>query len=124
MNVRRRLGNHGEIIAARFLEAKGYKVLAHQFKTREGEIDLIVERDDEIVFVEVKTRKNFNFGFPEESINKSKLNRMVLAGQTYLEQKQTPSRQFRLDVVAVILLPNKPEEIEHLEGVDIESLQW
>jgi putative endonuclease len=118
MDARRQLGNRGEIIAARFLEAKGYKILEHQFKVYGGEVDLIAEKDEEIIFVEVKTRQSLLFGYPENTITRRKLQRMVLAGQVYLEKQQIPQHPFRLDVVAIILSIDQPPQIEHFEGVD------
>lgn len=123
MDPRRRLGNKGEIIAARFLEKEGYKILAHQFKARAGEIDLVVEKNGELVFVEVKTRKNLRFGYPEDSVNRNKICRMVMAGQSYLEKLGLNDRPFRLDVIAVIFGSNQAYEIKHLEGVDTGGLE-
>ena len=64
----RRLGNFGERVAASHLESKGYEILERNYATREGEVDLIAQRGDELVFVEVRSRQGRSFGTPEESI--------------------------------------------------------
>lgn len=123
MDSRRRFGNRCEIMAARFLQDKGYKILAHQFKTRAGEIDLVAEHQGELVFVEVKARKNLRFGYPEDSVNQNKIRRMVMAGQTYLTERNLADRPFRLDVIAVIFNADQTYEIKHLEGVDTDEAE-
>jgi len=119
MDKRRLFGNACEIAAARFLERKGYKILAHQFKTRIGEIDLIADQDGELVFVEVKARRNTKFGYPEEAVDARKLRKMVLTAETYMEQNQIIDKPFRLDIIAMLLKGNNNFEIEHLIGVDV-----
>ncbi|MFH1253778.1 MAG: YraN family protein [Candidatus Uhrbacteria bacterium] len=123
MDPRRLFGNKCEVMAAQFLEGKGYKILAHQFKTRAGEIDLVAEKDKEIIFVEVKARKNINFGYPEIAVNRNKLCKMVMVGQDYLEKNNLNDRSFRLDVIAIVWPAQGEVAIEHLEGVDTGSLE-
>jgi putative endonuclease len=66
------LGCNGEELAAKFLKKKGYRIVARNYKTHIGEIDIIAKEGDTTVFVEVKTRANNSFGYPFESVNKSK----------------------------------------------------
>ncbi|WP_276661388.1 YraN family protein, partial [Syntrophomonas wolfei] len=63
--MNRELGLWGEELAAQYLGKKGYKILERNFYTRYGELDLVCEKDDNIVFVEVKTRRSTRFGSPE-----------------------------------------------------------
>lgn len=119
MDKRRRFGNACEVMAARYLEDKKYRILAHQFRTQRGEIDLVAEKDGELVFVEVKARKNLNFGYPEEAVNFKKLRKMLGAAEIYMEQNKLTDSPFRFDIVAILLLKDKTYEIEHLEAVDI-----
>jgi len=119
MDKRRRFGNACEVAAARYLEGKKYRILAHQFRTAHGEIDLVAEKDGELVFVEVKARKNLNFGYPEEAVGRKKLQKMLRASEIYMEQNKMSDSPFRFDIIAIILLKDKTYEIEHLEAVDI-----
>lgn len=119
MDKRRLFGNRCEIKAARFLEGKGYRILAHQFKTKHGEIDLVAEKDNELIFIEVKARKNTRFGYPEEAVRYNKLQKMAAAASVYLEQRELFVQPFRFDVIAMLLKENNEFEIEHLEGIDI-----
>ena len=66
------LGKEGETRAVEFLWKKGYRILERNFRTKRGEIDIIARNRKEIIFVEVKTRKNLDYGFPSESVNDNK----------------------------------------------------
>jgi len=124
MDKRRRFGNASEVAAARFLEGKGYKILAHQFRTNRGEIDLVAEKDDELIFVEVKARKNTSFGYPESAVRRDKIRKMAMAAGKYLEENKLENKSFRLDVVAMLLQDDGQFSVEHLEGVDIGETEW
>ena len=64
------LGERGERFAARYLRQHGYKILVRRFKTRAGEIDIVCRHKDWLVFVEVKTRKNDDYGLPSEAVTR------------------------------------------------------
>lgn len=115
-DARRTFGDNAEALAARHLEAKGMKVLARQFRTRYGEIDLIADDGSEIVFVEVKARKSNDFGYPEESVTVSKLEKIIRCAEIYLRQEKLDDRAHRVDVVAIEYATNPPR-ITHLVGV-------
>ena len=66
MNIKGKIGKFGQQIAGQFLQKRGYEILAENFHSRKGEIDLVVEKDGQLVFVEVKTRLSDKFGLPEE----------------------------------------------------------
>ncbi|HBR80810.1 MAG: hypothetical protein UX09_C0031G0004 [Candidatus Uhrbacteria bacterium GW2011_GWE2_45_35] len=119
MDPRRKFGNLCEAAAARFLEDKGYKILARQFYTRVGEIDLVAEIGEELVFVEVKARRNIKFGFPEEAVGRGKIKKMLAAADIYMSQNKIFERPFRLDIIAILGLKNQEFQIVHLEGIDI-----
>jgi putative endonuclease len=118
MDKRRRFGNASEVAAARYLEGKGYRILAHQFRTPHGEIDLISEKDNELIFVEVKARKNLDFGYPEDAVGQAKLRKMLAAAEIYMEQNKVVDSPFRFDIIAMLLQKDGSFEIEHLEAVD------
>lgn len=110
-------GNKGERLAARFLRRKGFKILARQYATRWGEIDLIALDGETIVFVEVKSRRSEAAGHPVEAITydkQKKLTRMALA---YLKRHGLLENSARFDVVAV-LWPDgaKRAEVQHYQN--------
>ena len=74
----RQVGDFGQQIAANFLKSRDYTILSENYYSREGEIDLITEKDGQIVFVEVKTRLNNNYGLPEEAISQSKKEKLEI----------------------------------------------
>ena len=99
----RSLGNFGERVAASHLEAKGYEILERNWSVREGEIDIIAAKPDEIIFVEVRSRRGRSFGTPEESITGRKAAHVRSAAAAYLmEHPEAPETQ-RIDVVVLEL---------------------
>ena len=74
----RQKGNFGEELSVKELLNKGYRILERNFSSRYGEIDIIAENDNYIIFVEVKLRKIINNWYPKESVNKSKQRKIIL----------------------------------------------
>jgi len=103
---RQRLGRWGENLAADFLEAKGYRILDRNWRSRNGEIDLIIQMGETIAFVEVKTRKGRDFGLPEEGLTSNKAKRLQNLAQQYLAQNELHEIDWRIDLVAVELDQN------------------
>jgi putative endonuclease len=103
---RQRLGARGEQLAADWYTAQGYSVVARNWRCREGELDLVVARDGELVFCEVKTRSSDRFGVPAEAVTPAKQRRLrVLAARYLAEQADTPAsrrRGIRFDVASVM----------------------
>ena len=62
---RNKLGGRGEKIAASFLRRQGYRIIEKNYRTRLGEIDIVAREDEDLVFVEVKTRRSTEFGLPQ-----------------------------------------------------------
>lgn len=116
MDLRRIFGNKAEDLAAKFLREKGLKIIAKQYKSKFGEIDLIALDGGEVVFVEVKARRTADFGHPEESVTPSKLRKIMAVGDKFLKEKNWEQRLHRIDVVAITYGDVEPE-IHHLEGV-------
>lgn len=115
------IGDAGEALAAKFLEGKGYRILARQAGIpRVGEIDLIAfdPPRGEVVFVEVKTRHDVSFGPPEEAVTARKLRRMMLVAETWRVRNKLFDRPWRADVIAIELTGPEPV-IRHLEAVGI-----
>ena len=95
------LGQSGEDRAATFLAKKGYRVLERNYRTRNGEIDLIALHEGTVVFVEVKTRTSDRFGAPELAVTPQKQGRMIKAALAYIKYKKLHQVPCRFDVVAI-----------------------
>ena len=78
-------GAMGEILAARFLREKGYTICSSNFRCRLGEIDIIAENNDEILFIEVKTRSTNSFAKPQEYVDIHKQRRILVTAGIYLK---------------------------------------
>jgi putative endonuclease len=99
--ARKRLGNAGEDIAARELIQRGYTVRDRNWRCPEGELDIVAEQGDALVFVEVRTRRGDRFGTPEDSITPTKRAHLIASAQAYLEAHSLQDCDWRIDVVAV-----------------------
>lgn len=120
-NSRQVLGRWGEGLAAEFLVARGLEILSKNFRTPDGEIDLIAKKGDDLVFVEVKTRRNTLYSFPEEAINDEKIEHLESAAGWYLLQHPEYENNWRLDVVTVIGTPDTGEpRVDWFENVTAE----
>lgn len=116
-DARRRLGDFGERLAAAHLEAKGYRIRARNYRCREGEIDIVAEDGETLVFVEVRTRRGDTLGGPAESVTVTKEARLVTAATSYVQALARPPADQRIDVIAVQLSPSgRLLSIEHIEG--------
>ncbi len=112
------LGRWGESLAAEYLVEKGYTLVTTNYRTPDGEIDLVVQKDKELVFVEVKTRQNLAFGAPEEAVNDEKLDHIEAAVGHYLLNHPEFENNWRLDVISVIGSPHsKKPQIDWFENV-------
>ena len=107
MNNRQRLGKYGEDVAIRFLLQKDYKILERNFRCKQGEIDIIAKDSEKIVFVEVKTRSNFNFGMPIEAVDRKKISHILKSAKVYLKLKNIKNTFIRFDVIEVYVLKNR-----------------
>ena len=101
---RRAVGTSYEALAARFLETAGYQILCRNFRTRHGEIDLIAfdQKEEALVFVEVKYRKDGRYGMPAEAVGKRKQEQILGAAERYLSQTGLFASAVRFDVVEIL----------------------
>ena len=106
-------GDLGENLALEYLLENSCVLLEKNFTTSIGEIDLIVKDKEIVVFVEVKTRKNKDFGTPESFVNPKKIQLLVKATQAYIEKKDLDV-EVRFDIIAITMQPNLI--IEHIEN--------
>ena len=115
MDQRKQTGRWGEEIVASYLAAKGYLILHRNWRCRAGELDIVAEHNETLVFVEVRARKGDRFGTAEESITPAKQARLIELAQTYLQETSTSDQPWRIDVVAVQLGSGLPQ-INHIEN--------
>lgn len=111
-------GAAGEIQAARFLRNKGFTILSSNYRCRQGEIDIIAQKDNILSFVEVKTRSKNSMYSPREAVNCAKQRRIILTASIYLA-KYPSKLQPRFDVIEVVMeSPSslKVSEINHIQG--------
>ncbi len=115
MNSRKQTGRHGEDIATAYLAKKGYKINGRNWRCPVGELDIIAEDGNTLVFVEVRTRSSHRYGSAEESITPAKQARLIELSHSYLQAMEISDHPWRIDVVAVQLGPGCPQ-INHVEN--------
>jgi putative endonuclease len=113
------LGAHGEDLAAAHLVDEGWRIVARNWRPRgvglRGEIDLVVERDGVVAFVEVKTRRSDAFGGPLVAVTPTKRLKLRRLATAYLSAEETNARTIRFDVIAVVVERSGPR-LTHLEA--------
>ncbi len=114
------LGKSGEEYAAEYLIGKGYVIRDQNWRSGKYEIDLVAFRDNTLVVVEVKTRRNSLYAFPEEAVTLAKMRRMVHAAEAYIQMLGLPF-EVRFDIVALIG-EQPPFTIEHIEDAFVAPL--
>ena len=113
---RTKLGSWGEEQASQFLQDKGYQILTTNYRSSYGEVDIVAQDGNELVFVEVRTRRSEKFGAPEESLSKAKVQRLVNTCQDYLQNTAREDTSWRLDLVCLYLGQGRQvRRIQHLE---------
>jgi len=96
------LGEKGERLAAQFLKKRGYRIIEHNFRLRQGEIDIVAMDKKELVFVEVKARSSLNQEFLMASVNQEKKKRLTRTALYYLRKNNYDGITARFDVVLII----------------------
>jgi len=100
---RQEVGKLGEKVAQKFLKKQGYHIYEVSFRCPQGEIDIIAQQKDYLVFVEVRTKSSLDFGTPEESLTQSKKKKLIASALTYAKTHQNLPSLWRIDVVAIEL---------------------
>lgn len=113
---KKELGNIGEQIAVEYLEKSKYKILERNFCCRQGEIDIIAKDKKEVVFIEVKTRTNINFGTPAEAVNNIKQRHMYETARYFIYKRKEEDILIRFDVIE-ILIKNEKININHIKQI-------
>ncbi len=109
----RLLGDKGERLAARYLKKQGFRIIAWNYKNQFGEIDLIAVDGDQVVFVEVKTRKSNYFGEPVEAVGYAKQKKLTKLALAYLKRHKLLDRSARFDIIGIIWPEGGEPDIRH-----------
>jgi putative endonuclease len=107
-------GISGERLAVEYLISKGYRILAQNFRYLKAEVDIIAQKDNYLVAVEVKTRSSTAFGAPEEFLKPAQIQRIIKAVDYFVTSKDL-NVEVRFDIIAIVLSTKKPQ-IEHIEN--------
>lgn len=114
----RNLGLLGEQIASKYLENHGYKILEKNFHSKFGEIDIIAQDKDVLVFVEVKTRWSDNFGLPEESITYWKIRKIIKTADYYKLLHRESPEAMRIDALAIDMsIDGEVKDIRYFKNI-------
>ena len=113
---RKKLGKRGEELAIGFLEDRGYCIIERNFRCRLGELDIIAKEDNQIVFIEVKTRMSTTFGLPQESLHYSKKKRLTRLASLYLANHHLQKASCRFDVIAITVKGERVHAIDLIKN--------
>ncbi len=118
MAKKQKIGFWGQKIAENYLIDNGYLIIDQNYRTPYGELDLIIRKNGEIVFVEVKTRTSNSFGYPEISITSKKKSHLIHSAEAYMQAQEEIIDNWRIDVVAIQGKPGENNiKIEWFENV-------
>jgi putative endonuclease len=110
------LGKSGENIAHNYLKDNKYKIIARSYRLFRGEIDIIASDQKTLVFVEVKTRKSTDYGFPEESVTPSKQRQIRKIAQGFLAKNNLQDVECRFDVISLSFDEKEGYSIRHIKN--------
>lgn len=118
------IGKKGEDTAEKHLKKHGYKIIEKNYKSHSGEIDIIALDKGTIVFVEVKTRRNDEFGPPELSVNSTKRRKIIKSALNFLSARRIKDTPCRFDIVAITESPDKKDKTINLIKDAFEIERW
>lgn len=116
MSYNRDKGAMGESVAVEYLISKKYRILKTNYRSKAGEIDIIASKEEDVVFVEVKTRSTTKYGNPGEAISKSKKRHIIKTAMFYLVENDDFNGNYRFDVIEI--LSDKINHIKNAFGVN------
>lgn len=118
MNINGKIGKIGEIKSVEYLEKNNYEVINKNFNCKFGEIDIIAidKKTKELVFIEVKTRTNFSYGMPIDSINNKKIKHLKNSIKYYISNNKVKGKDIRIDAIEV-LIRKKICYIHHVKAI-------
>jgi putative endonuclease len=105
-------GTRAERLAQNYLSLKGYTILAKNYRSRLGEIDIIAKESGKIVFIEVKAKYSMRFGSPKWAVTYQKQKKLSILALEYLKSTGQSQAEARFDVIAIVYLKDSPPQIE------------
>ncbi|MGH7184192.1 MAG: YraN family protein [Nitrospiraceae bacterium] len=127
LDPRRSVGQEGESAAEQYLRQKGYRIVGRNLRSSVGELDLVAEDGQVLVFVEVKARRTGAFGGAIHAVHQRKQEKLIQLAALYLARHHIKGRQCRFDVVLLQGVGTLPTQIEHIQNafeVSGEDLRW
>lgn len=111
-------GHQGEDLACKYLQKQGYKILARNYRIRGGEIDIVAQEGEYLVFVEVKTRFSHDYGLPAEAMTPWKVKYLLKTARFYLQKVDYGDGPYRLDFIGIDFANNSQNpEIELIKNI-------
>ncbi|MFH0839304.1 MAG: YraN family protein [Candidatus Omnitrophota bacterium] len=114
-NHKRLIGKAAEHLAVDFLKKNGYTVLTQNYATKFGELDIIARHGEYFCFVEVRSRSQLDFGFPQESLTAKKKQHLKLAALDFVKKKNLADAYLRFDMVCILF-----DKDQHVESITLE----
>ena len=127
LDPRRLFGQEGEETAERYLLQKGYRIVAKNLRTSLGELDLVAEDGDVLVFVEVKARRTTDFGGAVHAVHRQKQTQLVRLAAQFLARHHWSNRPCRFDVVLLQSSQTAGVQVDHIQNafeVPGDDLRW
>lgn len=127
LDPRKLFGQEGESAAEQYLRAKGYRILARNLRSSVGELDLVAEDGQALVFVEVKSRRTDSFGGAIEAVHQRKQEKLIQLAAQYMARHHITNRFCRFDVVLLQGMETAALQIEHIQNafeVPGDDLRW
>lgn len=110
------IGKLGENLATKYLQKSGYTIIDRNFRCKQGEIDIIAKYKQEIIFIEVKTRTNLNYGNPAEAVTQIKQKHIERATEYYIYRNNLYKSFIRIDIIEVYIKKDK-YRINHIKQI-------
>lgn len=110
-------GKTGETEAEKYLRKQGYVILDRNFLCKKGEIDIVALDKKELVFIEVKTRKNDKYGMPSEAVTKKKIEHIYKAAEFYIHVRNLKEMDARIDVIEIYYFEKEKFKINHIKQI-------
>lgn len=111
----RKLGSLAEDLAEKYFLERGYKVLERNFRSGPGEIDVILEKENVLIFVEVKARRSLKYGLPQEAVTLAKQQTIRRVAEAYMLKNNKTGSPVRFDVMAISFTgPDESPVFEHI----------
>jgi putative endonuclease len=110
-------GALGEKLAGEFLKNRGYTIITTNYRSPDGEVDIIASKEGVTIFIEVRAKTGPEFGSPEESVTERKKQKLIAVSQHYLQSLENPSSNWRIDFIGIELSSTGViHRIQHIEN--------